>query len=449
MELIYGVSHFERERGAYPSLVLINLVAEPIETAAGVTLQSRPGLAYTGDTHGTGPIRALYKSDGAIDGDLFSVSGNEAFEDGALIGTIDGTGPARIDGFEEFVFFNAGETIFSYDGTDFDPVSFPDDKDVLSIAVGQSRLVAIEKDSGVFYWSNVLENVVDPLSFATAENAPDHLLDLLYLADRLILFGSETVETWQPTGDQDLPFSPVIGMTFQRGIKNTGACTRIKDTFAWVTEINQVCLGSPENVISNPDLSTRIAREENVLLWQFDFEGTEFLCVRLTNNTYVYNMTTGLWSEFTSYGESNWLPSCYEDGVFGTTKDGQLCEWTLNSYSDFDGELERRFRAWLPITEGTFSLKAIHLRTVPGQTPFITGPVANPTVELRTSKDGGFEWGSWLPRGTGLQGQYRQSVRWNGLGSFAFPGALIEFRMTDPAPFTVSGVYANQTVGSL
>jgi hypothetical protein len=44
-------------------------------------------------------------------------------------------------------------------------------------------------------------------------------------------------------------------------------------------------------------------------------------------------------------------------------------------------------------------------------------------------------------------GQYRKRLEWRSLGSFEDPGALFEFRVTDPVPWRISGAYYNEDGG--
>lgn len=449
MQFTYGISHFERDRGSFPALPLVNLVTESETSEELPSLLSRPGLQLEGTTMGTGPVTALFASDGAVSGELFGISGGKAYEGTDELGTVAGTGHSNIVGFEEFVFFNAGSNVYSYDGTVYQTLAFPDGAAVKAIAVGASRLIAIRNNTGTFYWSDILSDVIDPLSFATAENSPDKLQDLLYFGDRLILFGSDTIEFWASSGDQDAPFIPTIGMVYSRGIKNTGACTTFNSGFAWVTDLNQICVNDPNTVISNPDLCSKIRDSASVKLWTLVVDGMELLCLRLTDRSYVYNSTTGLWSEFTSYGETNWVCQCGTQEVFGSSLNGAIYEWNYGDYSDFGGELERRFRAWAPVTEGNVPLDSVHLRVAPGLTTVLVGDDANPKVELRISPDGGSTWKEWLSRSLGLSGQYRKTVRWNSLGSYGYPGVLLEFRVTAPVPFRMSGLYGNQPGGNM
>jgi hypothetical protein len=47
----------------------------------------------------------------------------------------------------------------------------------------------------------------------------------------------------------------------------------------------------------------------------------------------------------------------------------------------------------------------------------------------------------------GAQGQYRARPQWRRQGLFDPPGAMFEFRCTDPVDFTVSGVSINEPGG--
>jgi hypothetical protein len=326
---------------------------------------------------------------------------------------------------------------------------FPDDADVTKIATGASRLIALRKDSAQFYWSEPLGVTIPSLNFATAENEPDKLLDLLFIGDRLILFGSETVEIWPTTTDQDLPFQPLPGATFPVGIRATGCATPFGRSFAWITEYNEVCVGTPENIISDPELQLRISRSTNPHLWFFFVDENEFLAVTMNNETWVYGLRTQLWSTFQSFEEDNWVCTCYEDNYFGTTRSGKLAQWSETGYLDFGGILERTFNGWVTLTSEPLWLANIVLRTNPGTTPFLEGEYSEPVVELRTSMDGGRTWQEWKRQSLGRQGAYRAKTVWSSMGQFGYPGVLVQVRCSDPVPFRVSGLTYNEPFGGV
>lgn len=447
MRLQFGLSSFQRARGNLPELPVINMFAEEAPTEeSGVILQSRPGLADRSADMGSGPIDGLFKADGVLDGALYGVSGSQLYREATVIGTIDGTGPVSMAGFEDKLFINAGASIWVYDGSALTSIAFPDGADVRKILVGASRLIAIRADTEKFYWSDVLSSNIDALSFASAENQPDRLRDALFMDDILILFGAETVEFWPNTSDNDLPFQPLEGRVFERGIKATGCATKFGATFAWVTNDNQVCVSDPDGIISRAGLEALIEASVATRLWTFQLEGTEFLALRIDAGTWVYSARSKMWSQMASNGEDNWIPQCFAGGVFGSAIDGKTLAWSTG-HQDLGSVMERRFRAGVPLNSGGVTVDNLIVRTNPGNTPFLSGDYVDPVIEMRRSLDGGRTWGNWRQKTLGEQGKYRKLVQWTGCGMFGHPGILVEFRVTDPVPFMVSDVRVNELGG--
>ena len=445
-DLIYGVSSYERKRGDFPELPVTNMLAENVPTEPGTALQSRPGLTDTVITMGSGPVRKLFRADGVLYNTLFGLSGNDLYRWGTYIGTTDGSGPVSFAAYETNIFVNAGASIWGWDGTTYSSIPFPDDANVAKITTGASRLVAIRKDTGQFYWSDVLGSDINALNFATAEKLPDRLKDMLYIGDRLYLFGSESVEIWPATTDPDLPFAPLAGAVMPVGVKETGLAVQFGTSFAWITNHNEVCVGSPDNIISEPELQVRIKESMEHSLWTFFVDDNEFLVVRLEDETWVYGARSGVWSKFTSHGEDNWLPLTYDEQYFGLSNTGNLARWST-AYNDFGGPIERSTRAWIPITAESVLLSNVIMRTNPGTTPYIEGTYSEPVVELRTSRDGGKLWQPWKQRSMGPVGNYRRKIFWSSLGMFGYPGVMVEIRNSDPVPFRISGLAYNEPFG--
>lgn len=440
--VFYGTNVSDTDRGSFPELKVVNMVPETESTESeGLVLNSRKGLETTGDTFGSGPVKRLYQVDGVLNNELFGVSGSSLYgKTTGLIGAISGTGHVSMAGYENALFACAGKDIWAYTDGTLAAVPFPDGAEVTAIAVGASRLISIRKDTGVFYWSDTLTTTIDALSFATAENSPDKLKDLLFIGDTLHLFGSETVEFWPvSTSNPDLPFQPLQGRVFQRGIKATGCAAKFAASFVWVTDDNQVCIGDPNNIISTPTIETKIKAATSVRLWTFDMFNTEYLAIRLDNATYAYSQRYGQWIELTSYNKDNWLPLCYENGYFGSSEDGSLFQWS-NNYEDFNDNLERTLTLWVPLDTGTVPLYNILCRIASGVGYSYTG---NPVVELRCSRDGGFTWGPWKQKSLKTMGSYGEKISWRSLGAFKYPGGLIQIRCTDNTPFRFSGATVN------
>lgn len=443
----YGTSSYERARGGLPALPVVNMIAEesPTETS-GLVLQSRPGLRDRNVTMGTGPIKALFRRDGVLSGDLFAISDRRLYRNGTLLGYIDGRGPAQMAGYGDVLFAAQGASLWSWNGTTLSVIPFPDFAKVTAMTVGASRLIAIREDTGKFYWSDPLGTTIDPLSFATAENQPDHLLDVLFIDDVLVLFGAETVEFWPNTGNADLPFEPLEGRVIQQGIRNTGCATPLGSSFAWVTNNHNVCVSSEDNVISNPGLQARIKASEDCALFTFRIDGVQYLALRLDRETQVYSPRAQRWSEFATRGGANWIVGCHASGVMGSAVDGRTFEWS-QGHEDAGLEMERRFRAGYPINSGAMSVSNVIVRCNVGQTTYVEGSFADPAVEMRTSRDAGKTWGNWRRKPLGVQGKYRTKASWNAVGRAVQPAFLAEFRVTDPVDWRVSDILINEPFG--
>lgn len=449
MRIMFGTTASERTRGDLPALPVVNMfVEEAPSEETGIAMQSRPGLSDRSANMGAGPVKALFKADGALSGALFGISDGKLYATSTNKGSISGSGPYSIAAFEDRLFIAGGGNPMTYAAGTLSTLSFPDSAYVTKVVVGASRAIFIRADTDKFYWSNVLSTTVDALSFATAESQPDKLRDMLFRDDVLILFGAETVEFWPNTGDPNLPFQPLEGRVFERGIRATGCATEFGTTFAWVTNTNQVCVGDPDGVISKPGLDAKIEASTAVSLWSFNLEGSEFLALRLDTETWVFSSRSKLWSQFASYDETNWIAQCYAGGVFGSALDGKTLAWA-DSHVDMGGVLERRFRGGAVLNASGVTINNIVLRSNIGQTTYTSGGYADPVVEMRVSRDAGKTWGNWKPRSLGQQGQYRAKVQWHALGMFGAPGFMAEFRVTDPIDFRISDVRLNEPMGAL
>lgn len=447
--LIYGISAYRGE-GNLPELPLVNVYVEATPTAqSGVTLQSRKGLEEAA-TRGTGPINGLYRADGVLSGAAVARSGTALYKDGTLLGAVVGTGPVSFAASETELLINAGAGIYRTDGAALAAVDFPDDANVSRLLDAAGYFIAIRRDTQQLYFSAVLDGTSwDGLDYVSAENDPDPLIDGEVVNDTLVLFGSASVEFWSKTGDADAPFAPIEGRVFQKGIKARGCSARFDNTVAWLGNNGIVyTAGNVPDRISDPGIEEQISLSTSYALWTFFDKGHEFLVVRLSHGSWLFDAQTRQWCEFQSYGGANWRAQCAtQDGLlFGDDEDGTI--WQFSSgYVDAEGPLERRFRAGYPLSGGTFTADNIRLTVNVGETTVLAGDYTDPVVEMRTSRDGGRTWSNWRSAPLGAQGNYRTRCEWRRCGLFDDPGMLAEFRTSDPVPFRVSGVGVNEANG--
>lgn len=438
----YGVGAYSRQRGNLPPLRLVNLFVERSQTnEQQIVLQSRFGIASDG-VYGAGPIRGVMQKDGVFNGDRFVVSGDRLYRGSTLLGTIDGDGPVYIASSDLEVMVTAGKTLYSYNGTNFQAVAFPDGADVAAIIHSNGLFIAIRAGTGRWYFSAVLDGRLwDGLDYATAESEPDRILDIVEIDGVLFFFGTESIEPWGATGDLELPYSLIQQRNFNQGIIASGCAVSIDNTFFWV--------GSDAIVYRNGEVPQVVADDAIVeaskastrhRLFVLEDERHKFVCLRLDTVTFAYDVTSGQWCEFASYGRSNFRVH------MGMGDDETGTVWKWEGYDDNGAVLERRFMAGTELDQAVL-VRNFRLECEVGGTQFLAGDYAEPTIEVRFSDDAGRTWTDWEPEGLGAQGEYRRRVEWRALGMFDAPGFLAEGRISDPVSFRLSGVGVNEYLG--
>lgn len=441
--LAYGTSAYSRTRGNLPELPLINLFVEqsPSEGEQPV-LQSRPGLEVVHD-YGL-PVEAIFQQDGVLGGARFVIAGGELYKDTALVGQIIGTGPISFAASQTQLAITAGGAIHVTDGSTLTTVDFPDSADVAAVTFLGGYFIAVRKGTHQFYWSALLDALLwDALDYASAENEPDQLRDVLVMNDLLVLIGSASVEFWPRTGLAETPFAPMEGRVFEKGARATGCSKAFDNSFIYVAPDNIVYrAGQVPERISDYGIEEAIKHSTWCKVFTFDFEGHLFGVVHLDNGTFAYDAATRQWSQFQTYGQPNWAVQCAVEGFFGGKR-----LFKFGGFIDDGDILERRFRAGFTLNGGGVSADSIRLRANTGQTGDLVGVYADPKVEMRISRDAGQCWSAFRSISLGKQGEYRHRVEWRRNGMIDAPGGLFEFRVTDPVPVRISGCAINEPSG--
>lgn len=436
----YGKGAYTRSRGNLPELPVINMFVEQ-SSADGVVMQSHKALKSVTSV-GSGPTRASLKKDGVFGGDRFTISGSGFYRGSTLQGIIDGTGVAYIVASDNEVICGRGATAYSYNGTNFQPIAFPDGADVTMAIWTAGYFIYLRSQTGLWYFSAVGNGrSVDPLDFATAENEPDALLDALVLDGVLIFLGTESIEFWGATGDADLPYAPIQQRVFEQGVIATGCAVVVDNSFYWIGR-DGITYRNDEvpKAVSDDGIVERSQASTSHRLWVFEDERHKFIAQRHDANTMCYDVTTQEWCERQSYGRANWRAG---PGM-GDAENGTI--WELDGYVDDGGVFERRLRAGSRLDLAVV-IENIRLLAEVGTTEYLTGTYANPTIEMRFSNDAGNTWAPWEGITLGLQGEYRERVEWRPCETFDDPGMLFEFRVTDPVGFRLSAIEENAAGG--
>jgi hypothetical protein len=438
---------YERANGNFPPLVLINMFLEATPASrGGFSHLSFPGLT-TSVSRGSGPINGVYQRADLFAGATFTVSGaGSLYKDGTLLGTIDGSGPVSWASSDLELVVTRGGHAYSYNGTDLQPIAFPDSANVTAVTFLAGLFIYARAGSRKFYWSAVLDGrTVDALDFASAESSPSYLVDVLAIGDVLYLGCKDKIEAWYPTGDGTLPFQRITQRTTSRGVVATSCMAELDNALHFVGDDRSVYrMSEVPDRISNHGIDEQLAASSTFRLFTYRYQGHAFLNVRLDTKTLGYDAATQEWHERQTWGVGNWAVQCATAQADGTPLFGSATGPELLIYSGWAegaSPLSREFTAAVASTR-QFPLDIVELEVNPGSADFT---VPAPQIEMRSSRDGGRTWGPFRSASLGAQGKYRTRPKWRRLGSFDAPGALLHFRVTDPVGLRVSAAISDES----
>lgn len=448
-ELVIPRGCYKRANGNFPPFVLINMFLEATPAASGgYSLLSFPGLV-TSSTVGVGPVVGIYRRADLFSGATFVLSSNSlVYKNGVHVGNVE-AGPTYISWASSDIelVYTSGGSAFSLTAVDGAGISFPDGADVTAVTFLAGLFVFARAGSRKFYWSAVLDaRTIDPLDFASAESSPSYIRDLLAIGDILYIGCSDKIEAWYPTGDGTLPFQRISQRTVARGVVATGCMVELDNALHFIGDDRVVYRMSdvPER-ISDHGIEEQIVTSTTFRLFRYLFEGHAFLCVRLDDKTLCFDVVTREWHERQTWDVSNWAANCAAEQADGTAIFGSATGPELLVYSGWAegaSPLSREFTAAVPSSRA-IQLPSVELEANPGTAPLSAGSL--PQIEMRASRDGGNTWSAWRAANLGASGKYRKRPKWKRLGSFDAPGALLQFRCTDPVPLRVSSALSGES----
>jgi len=276
------------------------------------------------------------------------------------------------------------------------------------------------------------------LDLAFAESMADGLRGSISDHSELWLFGERTIEVWYNSGNADFPFERSQGATMERGCLDGQTIAKADNAVYWVGQDKIVYRsggGSPE-VISTREIEEVIQTLSVVGGFTFTDRGHFFYAIQTDKTTLCYDITTGLWSEFsTGTDESPWLgcKSCVLQSIyiFGTSN-GKVC--IQSGYTD-DGQVLEASATSMPVEQSgkPFTISELYLAMEAGGTDI----GRNAKVMLQIRRDGR-RFGTETSRSIGRIGEYNKRISWRGLGQFY--RAQICLTVTDPIQRDMYGI---------
>lgn len=395
-------------------------------------------------TLGSGVIRGGTTIDGVpyvvSGGGLYRITSTGAAN---LLGTISGNGPVDVIGEVGNILVTNPTTGWVYNGgvlAQISDVDFPG-ADRVQYLDGYAVVI---KDGLI--WINETPHVFtgwNPLEFASAEAAPDGLLDEI-VSNRLVYLGGlESIEIWENTGNADFPLERAAGGTIEMGIASRRGFAKAKNMVFFYAVDGTICRieGTSAVAISTPAVAQAIESYTDKTCRTMSWTESDHTMVAwcFDEGTWVYDLSTQLWHERKSYGSARWR-AFLALRAFGHTLVGDHSSNKLGKLSP------SVFAEWGDVLRASCispTVRAAHSKlqlTFQSGVGLISGQGSDPQVMLRWSDDGGSTWGEEVWMSLGAIGQYMSLAAWSRLAAKntrANRDRVYEYAISDPVRRTL------------
>jgi len=289
----------------------------------------------------------------------------------------------------------------------------------------------------------------DALDFGTAESDPDFIVAPVVFANQIRMLGSETTEGFQNIGGSGFPFQrsnvfldkgchapfSVINSNQQYFMIGGGKNER---SAVWAYTNGGYVRISTDPIDTIINSYSRISLQETFAL-SWASRGQYFVAFSLPDRAFIYNITTGLWSELKSSIENSvgdleqrrWrvasLVSAYGRVFVGDRIDGRIGLLDEGVYQEYGNDIVRIFST-LPLhnRSNSFRVPRIELTMESG----VGNGVPDPAVTMAISEDSKTFSYERLRR-IGRIGDYKHRVIWRKNGRMP-RFVVFRFRISDP-----------------
>ena len=438
MEIQWAINSYQARSLPLSAQRLINFYAEaaPKDAKSPVVLYGSPGIKTFAASVGGGPIRGL----DVMNGLLYAVSGNTLYSVNSLgtatfLGEIDtSSGPvsmthnqagtpqlAIVDGLQGWI-YDTTNGLVRITATDFFPadvVTFQDQYFIFNRA-GTGQWFISNLNNGKSYTAT---------DIGSAEGDPDNVVSLVSNRRELWVFGESTTEIYYNSGNSDFTFSRFEGGFLERGCAAAFSIAEDDNSIFWLGEdrIFYRADGYQPVRISQYGVEEAL-RKYNVVsdacAFIYTMAGHKFYVVHFgaADQTWVYDITTGLWHERQSAGMGRWRASThievYGKHLVGDSVDGKIGELDLDTYDEYGAVMQGEITG-PPVHQDR--KRVFHRRfelDIESGVGLTSGQGSDPQVWLDWSDDGGRTYSARKPfRSMGKIGAYTQRLRWLSLGS--------------------------------
>ena len=395
---------------------IINLYGELDDKGMYKTVRRCEGLTLFA-TLPLGPVRSNLLVNA---GYIYVVSGTTLYRVNSsgtvtTLGVVGGAGKAKlsansIPGDSQILVLNGSGAGYIY--TDAGGVVAISDADFFSsssVAILSERFWFARDNTNEFFGSDVSDGTAyNPLTFGSADEAPDDVVALMAKKSALWVLGSDNTQYFQTFTDATFPLRDVRGATKEWGIIAKDSLAEVNDSFAFLADDRTVRMIKGTQMVEISDLSFNLKVKGNGTTtfpgfstvsdaYGFFVDGPVHSIYYITfpteGYTWGFDVNTGAPHRRESEGVGYWrVNSAVKFGVqiiCGDNVDGKL--WVLDPDSrNENGTLIRTTLITPSISFPTnVTIPLIELDMEVAET---TDPTATPEMMIYYTKDGGNTW---------------------------------------------------------
>ena len=423
-------------------------------------LMPTPGLLEWADSGYAAEVRGCKK----LDADFAYITiGNRVYRSdtsGSLTlctGTLNSsTGIVQMETNGVYVMIVDDINGYYVNGTTLTQITDPDFPVPSSLTYQDGYFIVTKDGTGEHYISGLNDPTTwDSSDYADAEGSPDNAIRAFVDHRELLIFGEDSTEPYENTGDVDYPFKRIEGAFIESGLAAKHAVSKLDNTVCWLADdfmIKAMMTYTP--AIVSPEVLCRIimayTAKSDAFAYSYKDSGNSFFVITFpsANKTWVYNTATQAWHQWSSgMNERRHRSNCHMffagKNLVGDMENGKIYELSNATYTD-DGEIIRRKRISPPLFDPnqkvrlTYNQIEIEFKAGVG---LITGQGSDPQVMLRYSDNNLKTWSNEKWRGIGKIGEYGKKAVWHMLGSSRMRN--FELIITDPIEAVVINAYAN------
>lgn len=288
------------------------------------------------------------------------------------------------------------------------------------------RFVLVEPETTRFFLSDISDGFsYNPASFASAEQSPDDLIEVVAKKSSAWMMGSRTVEQWQTFNDDVLPLRPIRGASIERGVLAKDSIAKLDDYIAWLADDGTVRMiqGSSMVKISDLDLELRIRGNGTLTKPGFDLitdavgwwvDGPIHKIYYLTfpnaGYTWGFDLTTGQSHSRQSEDTTAWKAAnsvLFDNKVLsGSLQSGEVFELDPANNTENGGIMRTTLTTPSLSWDQNVTIPLVELDMEVG---LITDPSVDPKIMVYYTKDGN-TFINWGRISLGKMGNYRKRV---------------------------------------